>query len=874
MGEVYRARDTRLDRAVAIKVLPSRLSGTTSMRERFEREVRTVSQLSHPNICAVYDVGRDGDMGFVVMEYLDGETLAQRIAKGPLPLHHAVRIAAQLADALDQAHRRGIVHRDVKPGNVMLTRSGAKLLDFGLAKTAPTLVGGGDSGSDHTALATQAHLTDRGTILGTVQYMAPEQLEGREADARTDIFALGTVLYEMVTGRKAFEASSQASVIISIMSTTPPSLSSVVPSVPPLLDRLVHACLEKDPDDRVQTAHDVLLQLRWIQESSHSSTLADRPATSSIVRRAVAMTWVPWTIAATTMAGAAWLAVPRSQAPAETAPPVRSSILLPERIALASAAISPAGDRIVFSGADQTGRNQLWVRPLDSETATRLAGTEGGILPFWSPDGKDIGFFADKTLKRVDVTGGAPVSLYGVNGVSGTWTSRGDILFSGATGPILRIAADGGKASPVTALDARRGETSHRYPAMLPDGRHFLFLAMNPASTPADPTNQICVGTLDGAPTKSLLPASFNPLYANGFLLFTRGSADGGSLLAQPFDPTRLETTGPVTTVNSHVAVHGEFAGLGSVSVSTNGTLLFDASRQLTRLAFYDRAGRLTAQFGEPALRANPSLAPDGTHVGYNVYDPNNQTTQIWIADLQRGVETRLTSPPGSSRVPIWSPDGTRIAYQSDAKHQEDIMIRLADGSGAVEAITDEAGQHMVQAFSADGRTLIAYDREPAGERLVGITAYPLDGDRKSYPVVPRRSDNIGRIGRASLSPDGRWLAYNTDESGRWEVVVVSFPAGKNKVQISNAGGANPRWTRAGRELLYDAPDKQIMSVAILPGRFQAASPMPLFMKPEGSADHWDVTPDGERFVFAVPVLKSSSVPLTLVQHWTAALKH
>jgi Tol biopolymer transport system component len=286
------------------------------------------------------------------------------------------------------------------------------------------------------------------------------------------------------------------------------------------------------------------------------------------------------------------------------------------------------------------------------------------------------------------------------------------------------------------------------------------------------------------------------------------------------------------------------------------------------------RSGRLTAQFGEPALRANPSLAPDGTHVGYNVYDPNSQTTQVWIADLQRGVETRLTSPPGNSRLPIWSPDGTWIAYESDARHQEDVMIRPADGSGAVEAITDEAGQHVVQAFSADGRTLIAYDREPGGERLVGITAYPLDGDRKSYTVVPRRSNNIGRIGRASLSPDGRWLAYNTDESGRWEVVVVSFPAGKNKVQISNAGGANPRWTRAGRELLYDAPDKQIMSVAILPGRFEPASPTPLFMKPEGSANYWDVTPDGERFVFAVPVLESSSVPLTLVQHWTAALKH
>jgi Tol biopolymer transport system component len=327
--------------------------------------------------------------------------------------------------------------------------------------------------------------------------------------------------------------------------------------------------------------------------------------------------------------------------------------------------------------------------------------------------------------------------------------------------------------------------------------------------------------------------------------------------------------------VADHIAIYNDVAGLSSVSASTNGRLLFDASRQLTRLALYDRSGHLAAQLGEPAFRTSPSLAPDGIHVGYSVYDPNSQTTQVWIADLQRGVETRLTSPPGNNSHPIWLPDGTRIAYVSDAKHQGDIMIRTADGSGGVEPVTDAIGQHWVDAFSADGRTLIAYDLEPGGDRLVGITAYPLDGDRKPYQVVPHRSTDI--IG-ASLSPDGRWLAYDTDEHGRREVVVVSFPAGKNKVQISNAGGANPRWTRAGRELLYGAPDRQIMSVALRSGTFQPASPTPLFMKPEGSVgdwtDRWDVTPDGEHFVFAVPVLKSSSVPLTLVQHWTAALKH
>jgi eukaryotic-like serine/threonine-protein kinase len=872
MGEVYRARDSRLDRTVAIKVLPPHLSTSPEARERFEREARTVSQLSHPHICAIYDVGREGDVAYLVMEYVEGEVLADRLGKGPLPLEQALRVGAQLADALDSAHRHGIVHRDLKPGNIILTRAGAKLLDFGLAKLAPALIRPTEPGSDRMAVATQAHLTGEGTILGTVQYMAPEQLEGREADPRTDIFALGAVLYEMVTGRKPFAAASQASLISAIMTGEPPPPSSLAAAAPPLLDRLTKACLEKNPDDRVQTAHDVLLQLRWVAEGSHSGVSV--PATTSTrgpldaLRRA----WAPWSIAIAATAAAAWLAVMRTATPVH-APgrSVRSTILLPERLSLNNAVISPSGDRIVFSGLVRTGRPQLWVRPLDTEVAMPLGGTEGGVLPFWSPNGRDIGFFADRTLKRVSAAGGTPLSLYNIDGVGGAWSPGGDILFSAPSGPIYRVSANGGQATAVTALDGSRGETAHRYPSMLPDGRRFLFLAMKPAGSPRDPAYRICVGSLDGGAVTPIIPASFNPQYADGYLLFIRGGDWGGSLLAQPFDPTRLHTTGAPVTVSGYVAMYPEFAGLGSYSVSNTGVLLYDASGLLTRLHWFDRGGRPAGTFGDPAPRTAPRLSPDGSRVVYNVYDPGTQTTQVWIGDLERGVESRLTSPPASNSTPIWSPDGRRVAYQSDAKHQADIHVRLADGSGGHEAITDEEGQFVPRAWSADGRTLIAFDREPAGERLVGLTAIPLAVGGTRLKIVPRVASNIVGV---SLSPDERWIAYDTDETGRREVHVVSYPEGTGKIQISNAGGFDPKWTRNGRELLYIAPAGQVMAVAVeTGGAFRAGTPAPLFAVPEGALEHLEVSRDGQRFLFTVPVIKSSSVPLTLVQHWTAGLQ-
>ncbi len=869
MGEVYRALDTRLDRSVAIKILPEHLSSSEELRQRFEREAKTLSQLSHPHICGIYDVGREGKTDYLVMELIEGEVLTERLERGALPFDQVVTIGLEIADALDQAHRSGIVHRDLKPGNVMVTRSGVKLLDFGLAKATASPISAGDSTADKTSLPTQANITQQGTILGTIQYMSPEQLEGKPADARSDIFALGALLYEMATGRKAFEAASQASMISAIMSSQPPPVSSIDPMSPPLLDRLIQACLEKDPDDRIQTAHDVMLQLRWIGEGSQAGT--PRP----VVKRRKHRERLAWGVAALALAAATWLGLTRgSTAPATAPQHLHASVLLPEQVGLNNAVVAPDGLRVVFSGIDENGGLQLWLRALDSDQAERIAGTEGGLLPFWSPDGRFVGFFADRQLKRVEASGGAALALYDVDGLGGAWAPNGDILFTAPSGPILRLPSGSSEAVAVTEVDQAAGETSHRYPFILPDGRHFLYLALNTAGNSRDPANQIWVGSLDGEAGKPLLAANFNALYADGYLIFTRGGDRGGSLLAQPLDPDRFEISGQPVTVAQHVGLYDNFLGLGSASVSGTGTLIYDSSRLLTRLEWFDRSGKQTGSLGEPGLHAVPAISPDGARVAYEVYDSGTQTTQVWVADLARGVQSRLTSAPGSNAGPVWSPDGGRIAFQSDRKHQADVIIRSTGGAGAELALTDEDGQKIPMDWSADDRWIVVFDREAAGERLVGITALPVDsdvdGDADRLAVLPKEYDNIGLT---QLSPDVRWLAFDSDDSGRREVYVVSFPDGERRVQISNAGGRDAQWTRDGSEIVYRSFEGELKAVPVdtTGGSLVVGSPKPLFRLPEGALQ-WDVSRDGERFLVNVPLIKSSSVPLTLVTHWTRGL--
>ncbi|MGH9317449.1 MAG: protein kinase domain-containing protein, partial [Thermoanaerobaculia bacterium] len=538
MGEVWKARDTRLGRAVAIKVLPSHMSASPEVRQRFEREAKTISQLSHPHICALHDIGREGETDYLVMEYLEGETLTDRLVKGPLPLEQTLRFGVEIADALDKAHRQGIVHRDLKPGNVMLTKSGVKLLDFGLAKAmAPAAPAG-----SLTALPTQQGLTQEGTILGTFQYMSPEQLEGKEADARSDIFAFGAVLYEMATGRKAFSGSSQASLISAIMTSDPAPISSVQPMSPPALDRVVKTCLAKDPDERWQNAHDLMGELKWIAGLGSQAGVPGPPVARRRSRERLA--WGMMTVTLFVALAAAVAAVVRNaHRAAMLERPMRSSIVLPEKSALRAAALSPDGTRVVFVARDSSGKNLLWIRPLDSLAVRPFPGTENPSFPFWSPDSLFVGFFADGKLKKIGASGGAPQTLCDAPiNRGGTWNREGVILFTPVPdGPLYRVSASGGLPTPVTRFDPSRGETSHRWPFFLPDGRHFLYHVASFGSGGQVEKMGIYVGSLDSKEEKFLLRANSSVAYAPpGYLLFLRDR----NLLAQPFDAQRIRITG------------------------------------------------------------------------------------------------------------------------------------------------------------------------------------------------------------------------------------------------------------------------------------------------------------------------------------------
>ncbi len=864
MGEVWKARDTRLDRTVAIKVLPRHLSSNEEVRQRFEREAKTISSLSHPHICALHDVGQEDGTDYLVMEYLEGETLTDRLSRGALPTEQVLRYGIEIADALDKAHRQGIVHRDLKPGNIMLTKSGVKLVDFGLAKFAAPV----SAASGLSVLPTQAgaNLTVEGTILGTYQYMAPEQLEGKEADARTDIFAFGAVLYEMATARKAFEGKSQASLIAAILEHTPPPVSAVQPMTPPAFDRVVRNCLAKDPEDRWQSAHDVGSELKWIAEAGSQAGAPAPVVSKRRIRERVA--WAGF--AAATLA-AALLALGyfrRAPAPGR---PIRSLILLPEKLSLNDLAVSPDGSRIAFSALTPEGKSLLWVRSLDSTSTQPLPGTEKAVLPFWSPDSRTIGFFADQKLKRIEASGGPALALCDVDGVGGTWNRDGVILFSHASGVIYRIAAAGGQPTPVTRLNESRHETTHRYPRFLRDGRHFLYVAGNLAGQPDDEANQVHVASLDSKEDKTLLRGYSNTIYASGYLLYVRE----GNLFAQAFDPKRLEISGEPVSVAQQVSGFDQYWKLAKFSASENGILAHGSSAtSLWWLSWFDRAGRPAGTFGDPAPYAGPRISPDGRRVAVEIFDESNQKSQLWICDLTRGLKEQFTSGPSANQSPVWSPDGGRILFGSDRKHQSDLYWKPIGGAGPEEPLLEAEGQKLPDDWSPDGRYIAFESREPRGDRHVDLAILPLFGDRKPITLL-RRTNNPGE---ARFSPDGRWIAYSTEEGGRYEVYVSTYPNPGGRWQISTAGGSQPRWRRDAKELFYLAADGKLMSVEIKSGAsFEAGVPQFLFEprlpRVSGFFNLYDVSADGQKFLMTTPVGEGTSLPIDLIVNWTAALK-
>jgi eukaryotic-like serine/threonine-protein kinase len=874
MGEVYRARDPRLGRDVAIKILPSL---DIELKARFAVEARAIASLSHPHICTLYDVGQQDATDYLVMEHLEGQTLAARLERGPLKLVDALRYATEIADALDKAHRAGVVHRDLKPANIMLTDSGAKLLDFGVAKLRPspaTVTGG------MATVTASTPLTGRGIVVGTPQYMAPEQLEGKEADTRSDLFALGAILYEMVTGRKAFEGSSPASLIAAIMSAEPP-FTELRTLSPPGFDHLVKTCLMKNPGDRRQTAHDVVLELQWIANQSDVTTAPPR---------AERQLW-KWIVAAAVLVSASagltrylTMNVPLRQT-------MRVSVLPPENEPAESfPAISPDGSRLAFSARGPGGETVLWLRPLESSSLIPIAGTEGARDPFWSPDSRSIGFFAHGKLKIVGAgLGSAPSPVQTLAEApeprGGTWSPDGVIIFArNIEDGLYRVLSSGGDVTAVTTLDRSKRENSHRWPQFLPDGRHLLFFARSASAE----HQGIYVGTPGSSDWKLLLRTPLNALVVgmprrgpplalfssgHGYLLFMREQ----TVLAQPFDLDRLELSDEPSLVAELV---GTAMNRGMFSASGNSTLAYRVMVENLTPAWFDRAGKPLGTM-KSVSGGNPRLSPDGKQIAFVRADPQSGAGDIWLEDVSRGRLTRLTSHPGYEWIPIWSPDGSRVAFASNREGTMDLYEKAVSGSEQERLLLKSDNRKIPTDWSRDQEFLLFQQEDP--KNGWDLWALPVKGERKPFPLLTSEFDETW----GALSPDGEWLAYTSDETGDNQIYVQRFmdhaaSGGNNhrptgKLAISADGGVQPHWRADGKELFYLGRDGKMMSVTIKTApSCEVGTVAPLFAATaiQGlDAQAYDVTSDGQRFLITATSDQGRPRPVTLFLNWTAALR-
>jgi Tol biopolymer transport system component len=853
MGEVYRAIDTRLDRTVAIKTI----SGAFS--ERFEREARAISALNHPNICTLYDIGHERPaagadaVAFLVMEHVEGTS-----PKGPLSIEHALRHAIQICQALEAAHKAGIIHRDLKPANILITRQGVKLLDFGLAKLQPAVASG--AARD----ATMAALTGAHTVLGTPQYMAPEQIEGREADARTDIFAFGCVLYELLTGTPAFEGKSPSSVMAAILASEPRPMRELQPVTPPALERLVAACLVKDPDDRYQSIHDVRLQLEWIRDgASQAIGPAGGRTRTELMRERIA-----WAAALLlVVAGAAGLA---SFRPRVITPALRVAVNLPPGFRVdesnASLALSPDGQKLALAASGPTTNQRLWIRSLAGDEPQAIAGTDGATYPFWSPDGRFLGFFAGQKLKKVEVSSGAVQTLCdAANGRGASWGADGMIVFApDYQSGLFSVSSSGGSPQPLTHPES--GAT-HRMPFFLPDGRHLLFFATKPAGTP---DGIFTVDVKSGTPALVAAEANEGRYTATGDLLFLRGN----NLMAQPFDVAGRRTTGSATVIVENISASPD-RYTGQYSVADNGTLVYlqKAGVLARQLTMYGVDGTRIGEIGDPApFPGEVFISPEGRRAAVLVSDAAGRST-VWIYDLATGVPTRLafgSLQPGSL---AWAPDGKSLAFSS---REGALGIQGAAGSAQPRVLREGDGSKnlSVTGWSPDGQSLALLQQSVSG---LDIVVLPVAGQGTPVPLIDDPGWQLG----GTYAPDGLAFAYVSNESGTYEVFVMPLPKSGGKLQVTSGGGLLPQWINGGRELAYVNPEHKLVAVEmtrsgdqLTVGRSrQLFGGRPLPTNPglegdrEGSAPVY-ITPDGTRVLLAVPTNLDAVTPLTLLTSW------
>jgi Tol biopolymer transport system component len=851
MGEVYRATDTRLDRVVAIKLITRYWAENPEMRQRFEREAQIIASLKHPNICVLHDIGREGDTDFLVMEYLEGETLAARLARKPLELEEALRIAMAVADALGKAHRRGVVHRDLKPSNIILTATGPKLLDFGLAKRRPDLSGPDTSQPGQDAVSTgqgaplsqaqtKSDLTTPGAVLGTLQYMAPEQLEGMEADARTDIFAFGAVLHEMITGKKAFVGKSRILLISAIATSDPEPISQTKAAAPPMLDHVVRTCLAKNPQDRWQTASDLLAELKWIAEAGAEMGIGEGlpVATAPGQQKRQALSWLLLAFASLLVAVAAVSAglylwgskqaeEQRFQIPfSPSAEPLNNfgaGAIVARAMAGTNFAISPDGRSLAFVSQERGSEPwSLFVRPIGSVVPQKLAVAEDAdqhsVQPFWSPDSRFIAFAAGGKLKKIEATGGPAQDICDAAGFfGGTWNGEGTILLGSAAG-LLRVSAEGGEPEAVTSPE--EGETGHYWPHFLPDGRHYLYTAWHSESA----KRVILGGTLGSNEKTRVMPAESNTAYSEpGFLVFHRENA----VYAQPFAWKKFALSGEPVRIADEV---GYIAtnGWGDFATSLNGILAYyqaTGSINVTwadvaewQLAWVDRSGKVLETPGPPGVYRGMEVSPDGKRIAVHRHDASGGDI---IVIEPRGSTTRLTFDASRhNSSPVWSPDGERIAYCALNEGKWGLYQTLSSGSGTEELLYESELPKAPMSWSPDGKRIVFWIEDPKnGSDLWVLTLE----DKKAEPLIASPSKET----HGQISPDGKWIAYTSNSTGREEVYVQPFPSGSGRYQISFHGGDWPRWRRDGKELFYhmiaQTPDSPAATGSFLGGSLMSA---------------------------------------------------
>ncbi len=882
MGEVYKARDTRLERTVAIKVLPGISQENASIRQRFEREAKSISSLNHPNICTLFDVGHQDGIDYLVMEYLDGETLSSRLTKGAIPQPELFTLAIQIADALDNAHRQGLVHRDLKPGNVMLTKTGAKLMDFGLAKLHHG--GGVVTGTDRSTRTTP--LTGEGAIIGTLQYMSPEQLEGKEADQRSDIFAFGAVLYEMATGQKAFKGSSQASLIASIMMQEPISGTTLQALSPPL-ERLVRKCLAKNPDDRWQTARDLKDELQWISGGGGTSS------TALVTGQKIKLVPIVSIVAVAAIITVVVLAVSllnRTTPPEQT---VRFSIPPDSTQShVWSPRISPDGTKLAYLALDEKQNTRfIFVRPLNSLESYKLASTAGAVMCFWSPDSKYLAFLevVNMQVKKVSVTGG-PAQLICetiADGV-GTWGKGGDILFFYRTVNVIqRVSASGGAVTNVSSLDTAAGETEHGFPLFLPDGRHFLYLTSVRGVTDEsiDKNYMVKVGTLDGQGTKTLFLSDSRIEYdPAGFILYAKDS----TLMARRFDAEALEIIGePFQTA---VRIGGDV--MAQFSVSNDGVLTyidqFGIDRWTQRqLCWLDRKGNVISVVGDTAAYRGVRLSHDEKKIAYVVQD-DSSGTDIWIRDLERKVSSRIAYDTVNERCPLWSADDKTILFAYDGKGTTELHTKSVSGLGGEKSIATikeiDVLDFYPQGWSSDGQTilLMAFEwKNWFNSNKANIYWFNLRTDSLPKPFLSEPFYEL----LPALSPDNRFMAYVSNQTGEKEVYVVSLDSVGEKLQITDNGGGSPMWSKDGKELFFTHRGDTTLEVWSVPVNlsptFKVGIPAKLFQHdiftsdPTYSLWRYDVTADGQRFIVdrALPQSEENTAEIHVVLNWSAEIE-